>query len=87
MVATIIRLLGQEASVGTAGSDFSGNKLIRVYNSNGGDVLLTVKDNATPTPNTIGTVTVKAGETIYVNKAGTDVLSAASTCKMVAVAF
>jgi hypothetical protein len=84
MVATIIRLLGQEASVGSSGSDFSGNKLIRVYNSNLSDVLLTLKDASTAT---IGTVTVKSGETIYVNKAGTDVLSAATACKMVAIAF
>jgi len=83
MVATIIRLLGSEASVSSANS-FNGNKLIRIYNQNDADVLVTVTNADLAV---VGTVTVKTKETIYINKAGTDTITAATACKMVPVAF
>lgn len=84
MIATILKLLGAEASVGSSGSDFGGAKLVRIYNLNGSDVVVTVKDASA---NTTGTVTVKAGDTIFVQKTAEGTISAATACKMVGVAF
>lgn len=85
MVTPIIRLLGSEASVNSSGSNIGLNKLVRVYNQNDTDVVITVKNSDGTV--TIGTVTVKTKDTVFINKAGTDVISAATACKMVAVAF
>ena len=84
MVATIIRVLGTEASVNNTGSTLSNAKLIRVYNQNVGDVLVTITNDAAAV---VGTVTVKSGAVEYIAKAPTDTISAATACKMVQVAF
>ena len=41
MVTPIIRLLGSEASVNSSGSNIGLNKLVRVYNQNDTDVVIT----------------------------------------------
>lgn len=84
MVATIIQVLGSEASVGTAGSDFSGNQLIRVYNSNAADVVISL---LTAADATIGTFTLRSYETAYVRKSPTQKVAAATACKMTPIAF
>lgn len=84
MVATILKLLGTEASVNAAGSTFNGNQLVRVYNNNGSDVVISVIDASSATT---GSFTLKAGETAYVRKMPAEKVSAATACKMVAVAF
>lgn len=83
MISTIVKLLGSEAAISTA-STINGNQLIRVYNQNATDVLLTV---TAPGAVITGTCTVKAGETIFVRKTPVETITAATACKMVAVSF
>lgn len=83
MIANTLKVLAAEATVSTA-SDFSGKPLIRVYNHNGADVLLTVTSAAT---GAVSTITIRTGETLYIQKAPADTLGAATGCKMVPVAF
>lgn len=83
MVSPIIRLLAAEAAVSAANS-FNGNKLIRIYNQNTDDVLITITNASAVV---VGTVTVGGGDTIFINKAGTDTVTAATACRMVPVAF
>ena len=84
MVATILRVLGTETSVNSSGSVLGNAKLVRVYNQNASDVLITVTNAASTVT---GTVTVKAGTVEYIAKAPTDSISAATACKMVSVGF
>lgn len=84
MVSPILQILASESSVGTAGSDFSGKPLIRVYNSTNADVVVTIKDSTTAT---IGTFTLKTYTEAFVRKMPTDTISASATIKMVPVAF
>ena len=65
MVSPIIKLLGTEASVNSSGNTFSGNSLIRVYNNNGSDVVISVVDADS---NTTGSFTLRSYETAYVRK-------------------
>ena len=85
MVSPINYLLGSELTVGTAGSLVNNARLVRVYNNAGADVLVTVKasDGVTVT----GTMTVKSGDTVYVQKGGQESIFAASNVKMVSVGF
>jgi len=83
MVSPIIRLLAAEAAVSAANA-FNGNKLIRIYNQNATDVLITITNASAAV---VGTVTVRTGETIFINKAGTDTVTAATACRLVPVAF
>lgn len=84
MVATIIQVLASETSVSTPGSTFSGNQLIRVFNNNATDVLISLTTGA---DETIGTFTLRAYETAYVRKSPTQKIAAATACKMTPVAF
>ena len=83
MISTILKLLGSEAAISTA-STINGNQLIRVYNQNATDVLLTITAAGAVIT---GTCTVKAGETIFVRKTPVETITAATACKMVAVSF
>lgn len=78
-----IQVLGTEAAVSTA-SALNGAQLVRVYNNNGAAVVITIADSESTT---IGTFTVAAGAVEYVRKKATDTIAAATSCKMVAVAF
>jgi hypothetical protein len=84
MVSPIIKLLGTEASVNASGSTFNGNQLIRVFNNNATDVVISVIDAGAVTT---GSFTLRAYETAYVRKMPAEKVSAATACKMVAVAF
>lgn len=84
MVSPIIKLLGTEVSVNSSGNTFNGNQLIRVYNSNGSDVVISVVDAGNVTT---GSFTLKTYETAYVRKTPAEKVCAATACKMVPVAF
>lgn len=77
----IIKLLGTEVSLTTANA-FNGAQLVRVLGG-ASDILLTVANDGT----TIGTITVKAGAEMFIRKAATDTIAAASAVKAVAVGF
>lgn len=66
-MASTIKLLASEVSLSDTASNVSFAHVVRVYNANGADQVVTVKDDA-GTPNTIGTVTVKNGEVVYIQK-------------------
>jgi hypothetical protein len=78
----IIKLLGTEAALSTA-TTLSNAQLVRVYNDTAGAVLITVAAEGTTT----GTVTVKAGEVIFVRKKAAETIAAGSAVKAVSVAF
>ncbi|MEI6598431.1 MAG: hypothetical protein WCL22_05250 [bacterium] len=84
MVSTIIKLLGQEAVVGTDGNNFNGKTLIRVYNNTAADVAVTVKDAAEAVT---GNFTLRAYETVFVRKLPEESMFAGEDIRMVAVAF
>lgn len=78
----IIKLLGSEVALSTA-TTLSGAQLVRVFNDTAGAVLITVALEATTT----GTVTVKAGEVIFVRKQSAETIAAGAAVKAVTVAF
>lgn len=84
MVSPILKVLGAETSVGTGGSAFNGNQLIRVYNSTNADVLITIKDADS---NTTGSFTLKTYTQAFVRKMPAESIFASATVKMVPVAF
>lgn len=84
MVSPILKVLAAESSVGTAGSDFNGNQLIRIYNNTASDVVITIKDAGA---NTTGSFTLKTYTEAFVRKLPAESISAAATVKMVPIAF
>ena len=82
MSERILKLLGTEAALSTA-TALSGAQLVRVYNDTAGAVLLTVASGGTTT----GTVTVKAGDVVFVRKTAAETIAAAAAVKVVSVAF
>lgn len=84
MVSPIIKLLGTEASVNSSGNTFNGIQLIRVYNNNGSDVVISVVDADS---NTTGSFTLRSYETAYVRKMPAEKVCAATACKMVPISF
>lgn len=83
MADRILTLLGTETAVSTA-STVGGAQLVRVYNNNASAVVITV---ANTTPTTIGTCTVATLETVFIRKKAAETIAAATSCKMVSVAF
>lgn len=84
MVSPIFKVLAAETSVGTAGSDFSGKPLIRIYNNTNADVVITIKDASA---NTTGSFTLKTYTEAFVHKAPAESIFASATVKMVPIAF
>lgn len=84
MVSPILKLLAAETSVGTGGSAFNGNPLIRIYNSTNADVTITVKDADS---NTTGSFTLKTYTEAFVRKLPAESIFASATVKMVPVSF
>ena len=78
----LIKLLGTEASLTTA-TTLGKAQVVRVYNDTAGAVLTTVADNGT----TIGTITVKAGDVVFINKKSAETIAAGAAVKAVAVAY
>jgi len=81
MSERILKLLEAERTL--TGPFYTGATLIRVFNDTAGAVLLTVKDGVTTT----GSVTVKAGEVIFIRKKGAETLEASAGVKTVPVGF
>lgn len=78
----ILTLLDIERTL--TGPYYVGFTLVRVFNDTAGAVLLTVK---TAAGTTIGSVTCKSGEVIFVRKKPAETLEASAGVKTVAVAF
>ena len=77
----ILKLLDVERTL--TGPFYTGATLIRVFNDTANPVLLTVKEDT----NTTGSVTVKAGEVIFVRKKSAETIEAAAGVKTVIVGF
>jgi|LauGreDrversion2_6_1035139.scaffolds.fasta_scaffold19045_2 hypothetical protein len=84
MVSTILKVLGEEAAVGTVGNNFNGKTLIRVYNNTASDVSVLVKDAAVVTT---GSFTLRSYETAFVTKLPAESIFGSATIRMVPVAF
>jgi hypothetical protein len=82
MSERILKLLGTEIALSTA-TALDGAQLVRIYNDTAAAVLITVKLESTTT----GTVTVKAGDTIFVRKQVAETIAAGAAVKAVSVAF
>ena len=82
MSERILKLLEAERTL--TGAFYTGYNLIRVFNDTAGAVLITVK---TAGGTTTGSVTVKAGEVVFVRKTATETIEAASGVKTVPVAI
>jgi hypothetical protein len=82
MSERILKLLDVERTL--TGPYYLGFNLIRVFNDTAGAVLLTVKNTG---GTTVGTVTVKSGEVIFIRKTATDTVEAAAGVKTVAIAI
>ena len=84
MVSTSLKVLGEEAAVGTGGNNFSGKTLIRVYNNTASDVSVLVKD---ADANITGSFTLRSYETVFVTKLPAENIFGSATIRMVPVAF
>ena len=84
MVSTILKVLGEEAAVGTGGNNFNGSTLIRVYNNTASDVSVLVKDAAVVTT---GSFTLRSYETVFVRKMPAESIFGSATIRMVPVSF
>ena len=80
---SVLRLLGSEGNLGSA-SNVGFAKLVRVLNNKTSVQVITQK-NAGGT--TIATVTLAAGESVFIAKAPTDTLTGAATSLTVSVGF
>lgn len=78
----IIKLLGTEIALSSA-STLSNAQLVRIFNDTANAVLITVEDTSGIT----GTVTVKAGEIIFIRKKASETITANYAVKAVSVAF
>jgi hypothetical protein len=66
-----IKVIGSETVCNTTPQAYSGNKLIRLFNTTAGTVLVTRKDSGN---NTIGTFTMNANSIVAAVKLSTDTL-------------
>ena len=80
---TVLRLLGSQATLGSA-SNVGFAKLVRVLNNKASVQLITLK-NAGGT--TLATVTLAANEAVNIQKASSDTLTGAATSLATSVAF
>tara|TARA_B100001939_G_scaffold345514_1_gene362266 strand:- start:1991 stop:2236 length:246 start_codon:yes stop_codon:yes gene_type:complete len=78
-----LKLNGSEGDL-TSASSVSLARLVRVYNSGGSDLLLTQKNSS---GTTIGTVTVKTKEVVFIKKEGLDTLEGGAALKVVNINF
>jgi hypothetical protein len=83
MSERILKLLGTEVAL-SAATTLNNAQLVRVYNDTAGAVLVSIVDQS---DSTTGTVTVKAGDTIFVRKQALETIEAAAAVKAVSVGF
>ena len=77
-------ILGTEQTVSAANA-FNGATLLRIYNHNGADVLVTLVNCSTDYAS--ATVTIKAGTVEYIRKDPAGTVACATSCKIVPVSF
>lgn len=81
----LIKLLGTETTL-TSATNVGKATVVRVYNT-GSAATVTLKDDATPTPATVGTITLAGGEVAYIEKEPTHTLEGGSGFKAIKVAY
>jgi len=85
-MASTVKLLGSEVAVSNTASNIGNAKLVRVYNGNAADKLVTIKSGN----DVVGTVTLVTKEVIYLMKLSQEtieVASGTSGVKAVSVAY
>jgi len=85
-MANTIKLLGSEVALSDTASDIAKAKVLRIYNGDGSDQLVTVKDGAT----TVGTITVKTLSEVILEKNRdhtVEVAALVTAVKAVAIAY
>lgn len=80
---TVLKLRGSEGNLGSA-SNVGFASLVRVLNNKTSVQVITHKNVG---GDTLGTVTLAAGEVAYISKKGDDTLTGAATSLAVSVAF
>ena len=78
----LIRLLGSETNL-TSATNVGFATLVRVYNSGGSALLVTLKDGSTVK----GTVTIAGGATEFIGKTPAHTLEGGAALKVVKVAY
>ena len=81
-MAEIVKLLGSEIALSTANTVGTAS-VVRIYNNTAGAVLITRAASGS----TVGTLTMGAGEIIYLQKASSDTLASNAAVRAVSVAF
>lgn len=85
-MAKQLKLVGSEVALSNTASDLGLQKVIRVYNGNAADQLVTVKNGST----VVGTITVKTGTDVILEKNGDHTLEVGGSVagvKAVAIAY
>jgi hypothetical protein len=80
-MAEMVKIIGTEIALSTANT-VGGASVVRVYNNTAGAVLVTRANSGT-----LGTVTLAAGEIIYLQKASAETLASNAAVRAVSVAF
>jgi hypothetical protein len=87
MTATRIKLGGTEATINSTSNNSNGNaggaRLIRIVASTGNTVLTQFLANGS----TVGSMTLLAGQEVFIEKGGTDYFTASANIVAVAVGF
>lgn len=81
-MAEIVKVLGSEIALSTANTVGTAS-VVRVYNNTAGAVLVTRAN----TGGTVGTLTMGAGEIVYLQKVSSDTLAANIAVRAVSVSF
>ena len=85
-MANLIKLDGSEVALSNTASNVGFKKVIRVYNSNAADQLVTQKSGST----VVGTITVRTGTSVVLEKGSRETLevgSGVAGVKAVAVSY
>lgn len=82
-MAEIVKVLGSEAALSTA-SNVGSASVVRILNNNAGLALVT---RANSSGTTIGTITLAAGEIVYLQKVSSDTLASNVAVRAVSVSF
>ena len=80
-MAEMVKILSSEIALSTANT-VSTASVVRVYNNTAGAVLITRSNGST-----LGTVTLAAGEVIYLQKGSAETLASNAAVRGVSVAF
>lgn len=85
-MASTVKLLGSEVALSNTASNIGNAKVVRVYNGNAADKVVTIKSGS----DVVGTVTLVTKEIIYLMKLSQETLevpSGTSGVKAVSVAY